>query len=384
MFFQAEGVMASLSFIRTLTAAAAAALVLTGCGTPDPHEPTELQSIHEVVKTDKEWTASVGESLTGLLAPAVTEDTVYAAGGDELYAFELATGRRLWKTDVGSDVTAGVGTDGSLIAVGTASGDLKVYDTAGKLLWSVRLTSEMSVPPLIGSGFVIVRTTDTRVTAFDAVTGERRWHYQSQVPALTVRAPAQMRFSPAGVLVGQANGRLLALNARGETVFDAVIAQPKGTTEVERLVDVVGAPMVDARMMCAAAFQGNLVCMSSQNGRLVWNTAVDAVTGPVSDGMNVYIVDADGVIHAYDYATGRTVWTNSDLKYRTPSAPAVMGNTLVVGDYDGEVHILDAASGEIVGRTSVSGAVKVPPMSLGNRVLIQTDEGHIAMVAPRE
>ena len=89
--------MASLSFIRTLTAAAAAALVLTGCGTPDPHEPTELQSIHEVVKTDKEWTASVGESLTGLLAPAVTEDTVYAAGGDELYAFELATGRRLWK-----------------------------------------------------------------------------------------------------------------------------------------------------------------------------------------------------------------------------------------------------------------------------------------------
>ena len=95
--------MASLSFIRTLTAAAAAALVLTGCGTPDPHEPTELQSIHEVVKTDKEWTASVGESLTGLLAPAVTEDTVYAAGGDELYAFELATGRRLWKTDVGSE-----------------------------------------------------------------------------------------------------------------------------------------------------------------------------------------------------------------------------------------------------------------------------------------
>ena len=61
-----------------------------------------------------------------------------------------------------------------------------------------------------------------------------------------------------------------------------------------------------------------------------------------------------------------------------------MGNTLVVGDYDGEVHILDAASGEIVGRTSVSGAVKVPPVSLGNRVLIQTDEGHIAMVAPRK
>ena len=113
----------------------------------------------------------------------------------------------------------------------------------------------MSVPPLVGSGFVVVRTADTRVTAFDAATGERRWRYQSQVPALTVRTAAQMKFSPAGILVGQANGRLLALDAQGKMVFDAVIAQPKGITEVERLVDVVGSPFVDGRMMCAAAFR---------------------------------------------------------------------------------------------------------------------------------
>ncbi len=366
--------------IRTVTAVAAAVLVLAGCGSPDPHEPVELQKIRELVHAERLWSTDVGDSLTGLLTPVVTENTVYAAGGDTLYAVNLENGDRLWKSDTVSDVTAGVGTDGRLIAVGTASGELKVFDTNGKQLWSVRLSSEMSVPPLVGSGFVLVRTTDTRITAFDAETGERRWHYQSQVPALTIRAPAQMKFAPAGVLVGQANGRLLALNAKGETVFDAVIAQPKGTTEVERLVDVVGAPMVDARMMCAAAFQGNVVCMSSQNGRLMWNAPVDAVTGPVSDGTNVYVVDAEGKIHAYDYDTGREVWVNSDLRYRSPSAPGVMGRVIVVGDYDGEVHLLDSATGEIIGRTSVSGAVKVPPVSLGDRVLIQTDEGHLVML----
>ena len=366
--------------IRAMAAAVAAAVVLAGCGSPDPREPAELQKIRELVKTEKIWSENVGESLTGLLAPALTESVVYAAGEDTIYAYDLGSGDRLWTADAGSDITAGVGTDGRYVAVGTASGELKVYDTSGKFLWSVRLSSEMSVPPLIGSGFILVRTTDTRVTAFDAETGERRWHYQGQVPSLTIRASAQMRFSPAGVLVGQANGRLLALNARGETVFDAVIAQPKGTTEVERLVDVVGAPMVDARMMCAAAFQGNVVCMSSQNGRLLWNAPVDAVTGPVSDGTNVYVVDAEGSIHAYDYNTGRSVWTNSDLRYRNPSAPAVMGRYIVVGDYDGDVHVIDAASGEIIGRTSVSGAVKVPPVSLGNRVLIQTEDGQLVML----
>ena len=52
-----------------------------------------------------------------------------------------------------------------------------------------------------------------------------------------------MAWSPAGILVGQANGRLMALNPNdGRVVFDAVIGQAKGITEVERLIDVVGRP----------------------------------------------------------------------------------------------------------------------------------------------
>ena len=201
---------------------------------------------------------------------------------------------KIWEVNTESVITAGVGSDGQYVAVGTAAGEVEVYGNDGKRLWRVKLSSEMSTPPLVGAGFVIVRTADTRVTAFDALTGERRWRYQSQIPSLTLRAPSQMKFSPAGVLVGQANGRLLALDGQGRTVFDAVIAQPKGITEVERLVDVVGTPLVDANMMCAAAFQGGVVCMSAQNGRLLWQADVDAVTGPVTDGARVYVVTARG------------------------------------------------------------------------------------------
>ena len=54
---------------RTLSlwaAAAAAALVLSGCGSPDPHEPAELQDYRELVQIKEDWTTGVGESLTGL------------------------------------------------------------------------------------------------------------------------------------------------------------------------------------------------------------------------------------------------------------------------------------------------------------------------------
>ncbi|MGN1209617.1 MAG: outer membrane protein assembly factor BamB [Duodenibacillus sp.] len=363
----------------TLVGAAMAAL-LGGCSSTGSHEPAELEKIQELVKTDRAWSESLGESVTGLLTPAVTQTGIYAAGEDTIYRIDPKTGDTVWEVTTGAPVAAGVGSDGQFVAVGTVKGELEVYDSDGKFLWRARLTCEMSMPPLVGSGFVFARTTDTRVTAFNALSGERRWRHQSQVPALTVRAPGQMVFSPAGVLVGQGNGRLLALDANGRTVFEAPVAQAKGITEVERLVDVVGTPMVDGRMMCAAAFQGAILCLSSQNGKMLWRTPVDAVTGPVSDGERVYVTTSRGEIKAFDYETGKPVWTNADLLWREPSSVAVVGDVLVAGDFEGEVHVLDPASGKRIGRDSISGAVRVPPIGMGDGALIQTDEGRLAWI----
>lgn len=362
-----------------LTACSAAVLALTGCGSPDPHEPAELKDIRELVQVEKVWDTDAGESLNGLLTPAVTSGGIFAAGEDRLYRINPENGKTVWKVELGAQATAGVGSDGQYVAVATANGDLEVYDSDGKKLWSAKLPSETTVPPLVGSGFVIVRSSDTRISAFDALTGERKWRYQSQAPALTVRSAAQMRFSPAGVLVGQAGGRLLALDAQGQQIFDAVIAQPKGITEVERLCDVVGTPMVDANMMCAAAFQGNILCMSAQNGRTLWRRAVDAVSGPVTDGSRVFVVTAKGEINAYDYHTGNPVWVNSDLTWRSPSAPVVIAAGIIaVGDFDGEMHFIDTKSGEIIGRKSVDGAVMVPPVPMSEGgALVQTREGEL-------
>lgn len=360
-----------------LSALCGAALV--GCSSTS-HEPAELERITELVKSDRVWSESVGENVTGLVTPFLTQSGLYTAGGSKVYKIDPKTGEKEWAVETDADVSAGVGSDGEFVAVGTVKGEVEVFDATGNKLWSARLSSEMSVPPLVGAGFVIVRTADTRITAFDAATGERRWRYQSQVPALTVRAASQMRFSPAGVLAGQSNGRLLALDGQGKTVFDIVVAQPKGITEVERLCDVVGTPMVDQNMMCAAAFQGGILCISAKDGRPLWRAAVDAVSGPVTDGGRVYVTTARGEINAYDYATGELVWQNAALLWRSPSAVAVLDDVITVGDYDGVVHFLDPKTGKFVGRSSVSGAVRVPPISVGKGAIFQTEEGQISYI----
>ena len=366
--------------LTVLAAAAVSALVISGCSSMNSHEPAELNNIRELVDADEVWSENLGQTEGSLITPVVTPTGIYSAGGNELYRIDPKTGDVVWSREADAEISAGVGSDGNYVAVGTVKGEVEVYDAQGERLWTARLSSEVSVPPLVGSGFVFVRTADTRITAFDAVSGERRWRYQSQVPSLTVRAPSQMRFSPAGILAGQANGRLLALDGNGRTVFEVLVAQPKGITEVERLVDVVGTPLVDANMMCASAFQGGVLCLASNNGRTLWRADVDAVTGPVTDGRNVYVVTARGEINAYDYQTGKPVWSNSSLLWRDPSAPAVMGDVLALGDFDGVIHFLDPKTGEIIGRSSVSGAVRVPPISMGDGAVFQTEEGEISYI----
>ena len=370
-------------FKHRLTALAAAifgALVVSGCSSTGSHEPAELEDIRELVDSNEVWSDNLGATEGSLLAPAVTSTGIYAAGGNELYRIDAKTGDVVWSREADAEISAGVGSDGTYVAVGTVKGEVEVYDSDGKRLWNARLSSEVSVPPLVGSGFVFVRTADTRITAFDAYSGERRWRYQAQVPSLTVRAPSQMRFSPAGILAGQANGRLLALDGQGRTVFEVPVAQPKGITEVERLVDVVGTTLVDANMMCASAFQGGVLCMATSNGRPLWRAEVDAVTGPVTDGVHVYVVTARGELNAYDYSTGKLVWTNSKLLWRDPSAPAVVGSVLALGDFEGVVHFIDPATGEIIGRTSIDGAVRVPPVSMGDGAVFQTEEGELSYI----
>ena len=162
---------------------AAAAFVLTACSSTSTREPAELTKVTPQFQVEKVWSVSLGDNRAGLLTPSLTSTGIYAAGASSLYRIDPVTGKTLWEVPVHSTVTAGVGSDGHTVALGTASGLLAVYDETGNALWSAKLSAEMVTPPLVGAGVVLVRTSDTRISCYDAVSGERRWRYQTQSPA---------------------------------------------------------------------------------------------------------------------------------------------------------------------------------------------------------
>src|SRR3546814_18091765 len=68
--------------------------------------------------------------------------------------------------------------------------------------------------------FRSVRSSDYRIQAFDAGTGELRWSLQRPGPALALKTNMQMLIVEGLIISGLPNGKLLAIDARSGNVQD--------------------------------------------------------------------------------------------------------------------------------------------------------------------
>jgi outer membrane protein assembly factor BamB len=75
---------------------------------------------------------------------------------------------------------------------------------------------------------------------------------------------------------------------------------------------------------------------------------------------------------------GTIIWEQASLRQRGLTAPAVDGESIVVGDYEGYLHWLNVANGELVARASTDGErITNAPIVVDGRVFVQTDGGKV-------
>jgi len=368
-------------------AAAAAAILLSalsaGCSSDKGlAKPVELTKIPDPVIVRAGWTVKLGSG--DFLQPAVLAQAIFAAGGESLMRVDPRTGAVAWRVDTRMPLSAGVGSDGELVVVASARGDVLAYDSDGKPRWRAQASSDVIVAPLVGHGLVLVQSTDHRIAAFEIDSGKRRWTYQRQAPALALRAPVPLQFDGENVVAGFAGGRVVEVSlSNGAPRWEATVSEPRGSTEVERLADVIGTVALDGAGLCAASFQGRVACFDEGGANLRWARDLSAGAGVAADRERVYAVDQASTLSAYTRTAGAGLWKNDALANRTLSSPALSGRWVVAGDYKGVVHFFDAASGTLRGRAETDGSpIAVAPVPWGKGVIVQSRKGTLAYLVP--
>ncbi|MDR9238802.1 Outer membrane protein assembly factor BamB [Burkholderia multivorans] len=349
--------------------------------------PTPLTEFKPVMDVQQVWKASVGKGGRYLFSPVAVGDAVFAAGENgSVEKIDAKTGQTVWRTKLGSDLSAGVGSDGNLTAVGALKGGVFVLGPDGKQLWKTTVQGEIISPPLVGNGLVIVRTIDGQVIAFNAQTGEQKWNYRDRAVPLNLRVSAGMTFAgDAAVLAGFPGGGLVAINLQtGEPFWQTPVSFPKGVTEVERINDVSGPPTLVGAETCAVTFQGQLGCFDANSGRPLWEKPFSSRSGLAQDDSVVTGGDDWSIVTAYDAATGNPLWHNDKLKSRDVGVPYLLGHAVVMGDYQGYVHFLSREDGSFIARMKTDGsAITAAPVLAGNTLVVQTKDGGLYGFRPR-
>ena len=352
--------------------------VLSACSSgPQKPTPADLGPNPALLRVRLAWTAKVGPVDSGL-AVKVNDKTVTVANSEGvLVALDAASGAELWRTALGAQIAAGVGSDGKVSAVVTRANDLLVLD-AGREIWRQRLPAPSFTAPVVAGGRVFLLTADRAVTAFDALSGRKLWNQQRPGESLVLRQSGVL-LAVGDTLVAGIGGRLAGLNPGNGTIrWEAPIASPRGTNDIERLVDLVGPVARDGAVVCARAFQAAVGCVDTARGTLLWSKSGLGSVGLHGDDKFVFGVESDGKVIAWRRGDGDRAWVSERLLHRSLSAPLAVGRSVVVGDESGWVHWLSREDGSILTRMTTDGSALVSgPVLADGTLVVVTRNGNV-------
>jgi outer membrane protein assembly factor BamB len=362
------------------------ASVLSGCslwGGSDEIEPSPLVDFTAEKQFAVKWSAQIGDGPGDAyhqMTPAVTNDRVYASDQDGLVvAIDKANGKSLWKTDLDVALTAGVGAGAGRVVVVGLSGEVYCLDAAtGELLWQHTLRSEVVSEPQLNNQIVVVQQINGVIVALDGQSGDEKWRYESQMPRLSLRGTSAPLVALDVTLAGLDNGKFVALdNNNGSILWEQNVSVAEGRSELERMTDVDGRPLLFENVIYVPSYQGELIAINPYNAQTVWKKKVSSYRSLAADFGNIYLSEANDHVQAFDARSAASVWSQNQLEYRRLTAPVVSGNSVIVGDKEGYLHAMSQIDGHFVARYDANSGL-TGDMKVSDDVLyVLTDSGRL-------
>ena len=270
--------------------------------------------------------------------------------------------QRLWQQKVSKQgLSSGVEAAEGTVIVGNKKGQLFALDQAiGEQKWTAQLSGAILSASLIQAGRVVTLSNDGTVYAHDLATGQQVWTYNLPDVQFSLRGTASpIALDPRTVLIASSNAYVYALDIlTGVPRMQRRVAVSDGRSDVQRLNDIDGDPVVAGQFLVTTSFQGQVTVTDLASQQVLWSENASSIQRPEVSNNTVYVTQADGKITAYALTTGEQLWQNDSLLNRQLSNPVVLGQDLVVGDLEGVLHLIDPNSGQLIGRSKTSGEVR--------------------------
>jgi len=286
--------------------------------------------------------------------------------------------QRVWQKKVTkAGLSAGVEAAQGLVVAGNSKGQLFALDQqTGEQRWAAQLSGAILAHSLIHADRVITVTNDGTVFAHEVNSGNQVWTYKLPQVQFSLRGQAApVALDPRHVLIASANGYVYALDAlTGVPKMQRRVAVSDGRSDIQRLNDIDGEPVVAGQFLVTTSYQGQVTVLDLASQQIIWSQDASSIQRPEVVGNGVFVAQTDGKIVAYEITSGQKLWENDQLLHRQLSNPVMLGGDLVVGDLDGVLHLINPSNGQLIGRSKTSGEVRTLRV-LDNQLYVSTRKG---------
>ena len=357
------------------------------------------------------WEKSIGvptKQETEVLAQPVSDGhLIYTLDGQaRVSAFDVNTGNQVWSRDFDPHIKrdkigfgGGLAVEDGKLYVTSGYRFIKALDAAtGKEIWSKNVDTPLHSAPTPGNGLVYVSDVDNQIFAFDQASGEMEWTYQAIAEPARILKTASPIVADGIVYAPFSSGEVVALSAKGEPVWDQVLAQSSRTNALSEIRDISGRPVLYNGLIFAASHAGVFQAMDAKTGDPKWKVSADSINTPWIAGDVVYLVTLQGELICANRETGQIYWLkDEDSGYvkdgktmfgnpkkigKAPlwTGPFMASNRLIMVNSLNEAVAFDPKTGAKLQSLKLPGAAYIAPIAVGDKLFVVTDDAKLVAI----
>lgn len=381
------------------------AVIVSGCSSNDVQRHADLSEIDVVTQANVIWSKQVGAGsgdFYSRLQPVYDNGTLYVADRHGLVkALNAENGATIWQRELSEEgrwlermpkgesvrISAGPVLEGNRLYLPSENGMIYALNKdTGESLWTTQLKGEVVSAPAVAEGHVVAHLSNGFVIALHEEDGSPVWDYEEETSLLGLRGTSTPAITNGGVVVGAATGNAIVLLLEGgRLAWEQRVSAPVGSSELERMVDVDGTPLVVGSSVYLSAFNGETISLALMSGEIEWKRDYASSRELQILRNRLLVVTQESHVISADRLSGNERWRNSELYYRSLTEPTLQGNYFVVGDRFGYLHWLNIDSGRIEGRLMLkeNDPIHSAPVSVEDNIAVQTASGRVYLIENR-
>lgn len=307
---------------------------------------------------------------------AASDDTIYLAANEQIFALNLESGAELWRFPTEPDGETGpfyappLLTSDAVVVAGFGDGKLyAISKNPGTQEWVVEMGAGIVEGAVSTDGGVIVGNNEGEVFLVDAATREKR---------LLLKADDPIWATP---LVDEISGRayVASMDHRLYAV-DLGRAEPAWVFEAGGAL--AGTPALSDGVVFFGALNSTFYAIDADTGAELWHVETEGWIwgGPLVHGDTVFFGDMAGTVYALNTKDGSERWA-FEAGGGVRVTPVLVDGELYFGARGGEVYALEAEDGAQKWMLSVDGSVYSQPLVRGDSLLISPHDAKVKLVA---